>query len=69
MNDPMGMNPPASVAGTGLSTTQQFADPELQYLCGDCGVVNYLTARDPIRCRTCGYRIMYKARTKRCKCY
>lgn len=23
--------------------------------------------RDPIRCRECGYRIMYKKRTKRCK--
>uniref|UniRef100_K3X9M6 DNA-directed RNA polymerase I, II, and III subunit RPABC4 n=1 Tax=Globisporangium ultimum (strain ATCC 200006 / CBS 805.95 / DAOM BR144) TaxID=431595 RepID=K3X9M6_GLOUD len=40
-------------------------DPEIKYICGDCGIVNYLSARDPIRCRACGYRIMYKARTKR----
>uniref|UniRef100_H3G5L6 DNA-directed RNA polymerases I, II, and III subunit RPABC4 n=2 Tax=Phytophthora TaxID=4783 RepID=H3G5L6_PHYRM len=37
----------------------------IKYICGDCGIVNYLSARDPIRCRACGYRIMYKARTKR----
>ena len=24
---------------------------------------------DPIRCRQCGYRILYKIRTKRCKYY
>ncbi|DAZ94191.1 TPA: hypothetical protein N0F65_000418 [Lagenidium giganteum] len=40
-------------------------DQEIKYICGDCGIVNYLSARDPIRCRACGYRIMYKARTKR----
>ncbi|OQR85454.1 hypothetical protein ACHHYP_11794 [Achlya hypogyna] len=43
----------------------QIKDPEIKYICGDCGIVNYLAARDPIRCRACGYRIMYKARTKR----
>ena len=26
---------------------------------------NEIKARDPIRCRECGYRIMYKKRTKR----
>ena len=29
----------------------------------DCGATNYLRLRDPIRCRECGYRILYKART------
>ncbi|TYZ63488.1 hypothetical protein PybrP1_006656 [[Pythium] brassicae (nom. inval.)] len=45
--------------------TAVIKDPEIKYICGDCGIVNYLSARDPIRCRACGYRIMYKARTKR----
>ena len=36
------------------------------YLCGDCGVVNEIKPKDPIRCRYCGYRILYKMRTKNC---
>ena len=38
------------------------------YLCGDCGVVNEIKPKDPIRCRFCGYRILYKMRTKNCAC-
>ena len=34
------------------------------YLCGDCGVVNEIKPKDPIRCRFCDYRILYKMRTK-----
>ena len=37
-----------------------------QYVCGDCGTVNDIKPKDPIRCRSCGYRIMYKIRTKTC---
>lgn len=32
----------------------------------DCHNENEIRPRDPIRCRECGYRIMYKKRTKRC---
>jgi DNA-directed RNA polymerase subunit RPC12/RpoP len=32
----------------------------------DCGVVNDIQPNHPIRCRMCGYRILYKLRTKRC---
>lgn len=32
----------------------------------ECHTENEIKARDPIRCRECGYRIMYKKRTKRC---
>lgn len=35
------------------------------YICGDCGAENTLKAGDVIRCRECGYRILYKKRTKR----
>ncbi|KAI8502326.1 DNA-directed RNA polymerases I, II, and III subunit RPABC4 [Branchiostoma belcheri] len=35
------------------------------YICGECHYENEIKARDPIRCRECGYRIMYKKRTKR----
>jgi DNA-directed RNA polymerase I, II, and III subunit RPABC4 len=34
------------------------------YICGDCGLENPLKAGDVIRCRECGYRILYKKRTK-----
>ncbi|XP_030027602.1 DNA-directed RNA polymerases I, II, and III subunit RPABC4 [Manduca sexta] len=35
------------------------------YVCGECHKENEIKPRDPIRCRECGYRIMYKKRTKR----
>eukprot|EP00842_Homolaphlyctis_polyrhiza_P005455 jgi/Hompol1/5910/HPOL_002687-RA len=35
------------------------------YTCGECGVDNQIKPREPIRCKDCGYRIMYKKRTKR----
>lgn len=35
-------------------------------LLSECHTENEIKARDPIRCRECGYRIMYKKRTKRC---
>ncbi|XP_076264684.1 DNA-directed RNA polymerases I, II, and III subunit Rpb12 [Rhynchophorus ferrugineus] len=35
------------------------------YICGECHSENEIRPRDPIRCRECGYRIMYKKRTKR----
>ncbi len=40
---------------------------DVTYLCGACGQPNVIKPQDPIRCRTCGYRILYKVRTKRCK--
>jgi len=34
------------------------------YICGECGLVTDIKPKDPIRCRFCGYRILYKQRTK-----
>ena len=31
----------------------------------DCGALNTIKPKDAIRCRECGYRILYKTRTKR----
>jgi DNA-directed RNA polymerase I, II, and III subunit RPABC4 len=39
------------------------------YVCGDCHKENEIKPRDPIRCVECGYRIMYKKRTKRLVVY
>ncbi|KAF3330023.1 DNA-directed RNA polymerases II, IV and V subunit 12-like [Carex rostrata] len=35
------------------------------YLCGDCGAECPLKSGDVIQCRDCGYRILYKKRTRR----
>jgi DNA-directed RNA polymerase subunit RPC12/RpoP len=35
------------------------------YIIKDCGAKNEIKSREPIRCRECGHRIMYKKRTKR----
>ncbi|KAI9574965.1 DNA directed RNA polymerase [Boletus coccyginus] len=37
---------------------------EMEYICADCGAKNEIKSREPIRCRECGHRIMYKKRTK-----
>lgn len=34
-------------------------------LYSDCAAKNEIKPREPIRCRECGHRIMYKKRTKR----
>ncbi|KAL0488039.1 DNA-directed RNA polymerases II, IV and V subunit 12 [Acrasis kona] len=47
---------------------QQAAPPQpsrVLYICGLCGQENAIKPEDAIRCRECGYRIMYKKRTKR----
>jgi DNA-directed RNA polymerase I, II, and III subunit RPABC4 len=35
------------------------------YTCGNCGSDTTLKAGEPIACKECGYRILYKKRTKR----
>ncbi|TQD89873.1 hypothetical protein C1H46_024575 [Malus baccata] len=37
------------------------------YICGDCGMEVQLKSNDVIQCRECGYRILYKKRTRRSK--
>jgi DNA-directed RNA polymerase I, II, and III subunit RPABC4 len=34
-------------------------------ICAECHSENEIRPKDAIRCRECGYRIMYKKRTKR----
>ena len=40
----------------------------VEYRCGDCGARNLIKGGDPVRCRQCGFRILYKTRTKRREC-
>ncbi|CAG8631636.1 1190_t:CDS:2, partial [Paraglomus brasilianum] len=39
--------------------------PQMSYLCADCGTANEIKPKEPIRCKECGHRIMYKMRTRR----
>ncbi|KAH8808314.1 DNA-directed RNA polymerases I, II, and III subunit RPABC4 [Xylogone sp. PMI_703] len=39
--------------------------PAINYLCGDCNSKVPLKRGDPIRCKECGHRVLYKERTKR----
>lgn len=36
-------------------------------LVSDCGAVNEIKSKDAIRCRECGYRILYKKRERKCR--
>lgn len=50
---------------TGTSTFEDTSKP-VNYLCGDCDTKVVLKKGDPIRCKECGYRVLYKERTNRC---
>ncbi|KAJ7276237.1 hypothetical protein B0H12DRAFT_1247768 [Mycena haematopus] len=47
-------------AGACFRRDRRFSDANK-----DCGATNEIKSREPIRCRECGHRIMYKKRTKR----
>jgi len=49
---------------TGGSTFEDTSKP-VNYLCGDCDTKVILKKGDPIRCKECGYRVLYKERTNR----
>lgn len=38
---------------------------DVAYICGHCRAETVLKPGDVIQCRECGYRILYKKRTKR----
>ena len=53
-------------SGAGFGAPAAPTGPvQVAYICGDCGAETTLKAGDVIRCRECGYRILYKKRTKR----
>ncbi|KAF9535095.1 DNA directed RNA polymerase, partial [Crepidotus variabilis] len=60
---------PGGVGGSGQNPSNaNFMPPprqDMEYLCADCGAKNEIRSREPIRCRECGHRIMYKKRTRR----
>ncbi|KIY49524.1 hypothetical protein FISHEDRAFT_5263, partial [Fistulina hepatica ATCC 64428] len=52
-------------SGQGGANTFVQQKDEMEYICTDCGAHTQIKAGEPIRCRECGHRIMYKKRTKR----
>ncbi|MPC16277.1 DNA-directed RNA polymerases I, II, and III subunit RPABC4 [Portunus trituberculatus] len=65
--------PPHQEAG-GSAELHKMEKPEkpeapktvaMVYVCGECHTENEMKPRDPVRCRSCGYRILYKKRTTR----
>ncbi|KAI9735153.1 MAG: DNA-directed RNA polymerase core subunit rpc10 [Cirrosporium novae-zelandiae] len=57
--------PNTSSFGAGSQVMYDQAGPTVTYLCGDCAAKVPLKKGDPIRCKECGHRILYKERTKR----
>ncbi|KAK3619222.1 DNA-directed RNA polymerase core subunit rpc10 [Elasticomyces elasticus] len=49
---------------TGAGNFEDTSRP-VHYLCGDCDSKVVLRKSDPIRCKECGYRVLYKERTNR----
>ncbi len=50
---------------TGASNTFEDTSRPVSYLCGDCDTKVLLKGGDAIRCKECGYRVLYKERTNR----
>jgi DNA-directed RNA polymerase subunit RPC12/RpoP len=50
-----------NITGNALEDTSR----PVQYLCGDCDSKVTLKKGDAIRCKECGYRVLYKERTNR----
>ncbi|KFY78033.1 hypothetical protein V499_02745 [Pseudogymnoascus sp. VKM F-103] len=62
--------PPTAGGGVPIAARDQgytaaSEGPAINYLCGDCNSRVPLKRGDPIRCKECGHRVLYKERTKR----
>ena len=47
------------------SSTYEDKGRFVEYTCGDCDSPVSLKRGEPIRCRNCGHRVLYKQRTNR----
>ena len=59
---------PSQYGGFDITAAGQVIDESsrpVSYLCGDCDTKVTLKRGDPIRCKECGYRVLYKERTNR----
>ncbi|KAF2869990.1 DNA directed RNA polymerase [Massariosphaeria phaeospora] len=63
-----GYQPTNGATGTGTTQAQPVVDERsraVTYSCGDCDQEVQLKRGEPIRCRNCGHRVLYKQRTNR----
>ncbi|KAL5960609.1 DNA-directed RNA polymerase I II and III subunit RPABC4, partial [Taenia solium] len=51
-----------STAATAAGATAKCS---ISYICGECRAENQIKPREAVRCLECGYRILYKKRSKR----
>ncbi|KAF2706652.1 hypothetical protein K504DRAFT_459059 [Pleomassaria siparia CBS 279.74] len=56
-------NPPSQTAQVQPMISESARSVE--YTCGDCDAQVSLKRGEPIRCRSCGHRVLYKQRTNR----
>ncbi|CCU77072.1 metallothionein-I gene transcription activator [Blumeria hordei DH14] len=56
---------PVPIPGRDSQNNVPIEGPAINYLCGDCNAKIPLKRGDPIRCKECGHRVLYKERTKR----
>jgi DNA-directed RNA polymerase I, II, and III subunit RPABC4 len=54
----------SSTGPSAVALADQMSAP-VTYRCGDCNASVPLKRDDPVRCIQCGYRVLYKERTKR----
>lgn len=52
----------ASAAAGGFSSVKSYG---VKYICAYCAATFTLGKNEAIRCKDCGHRVIYKARTKR----
>ncbi|KAI5289952.1 DNA-directed RNA polymerase core subunit rpc10 [Ascosphaera aggregata] len=57
--------PSMSTAQTGYVEGSTSDNIFVTYICGDCSARVSLKRSDPIRCKECGHRVLYKERTAR----
>ncbi len=61
---------PQPILGSYLSLTYNFEAESKRvpgFICGQCHAIQALKPREQIRCRECGYKILYKERLRRRK--
>jgi len=51
--------------GQGGNSFNEPTNKPTTYICGDCGAKVPVRRGDAIRCKECGYRVLYKERTNR----
>ncbi|VUG16935.1 RPC10 [Brettanomyces bruxellensis] len=57
--------PSATNLGNAASGIQSVKNYGCKYICAQCAATFTLSPKEPVRCKECGHRVLYKARTKR----